>query len=78
VNVTGTLTQLFANRVTISGYFSTYITCTAPSTAWTAKVSGSNGRFAAGSASVSVDAFGCELSCHSASAKADVRLKGSK
>jgi hypothetical protein len=78
VYVTGNVTQLFANRVSISGSFSTYVQCSAPSTPWSTTVSGSNGRFGAGSAKVSVDAFGCELSCHSASATSNVRLVGSR
>jgi hypothetical protein len=78
VYVTGNVTQLFANRVSISGYISTAVACTAPSTPWTVTVSGSNGRFGAGSAKVSVDAFGCELSCHSTSATSNVRLVGTK
>jgi hypothetical protein len=78
VNVSGTLSQLFANRVTISGSFSTYVSCSAPSVRWSANVSGSNGNFAAGKASASVNAFGCELSCHSASATTAVRLTGTR
>jgi outer membrane protein assembly factor BamB len=78
VNVSGTLSQLFANRVTISGSFSTGVSCSAPSVRWSASVSGSNGNFAAGRASASVDASGCELSCHSASATTAVRLMGTK
>jgi hypothetical protein len=74
VGVSGTLSQLFANRVTISGSLSIQVDCTPPSTAWTATVAGSNGHFGAGSAKLDVNAFGCELSCHSASASANVRL----
>jgi HYR domain-containing protein len=78
IYVSGTLSQVVANRATISGSFSTYVNCSAPSVSWSASVSGSNGKFAAGKASVSVDAYGCELSCHSASATAAVRLSASK
>jgi hypothetical protein len=76
VNLSGTLKQLFARRVTISGTFSTHVDCTAPSTGWSASVTGDNGRFGAGSADVTVNAFGCELSCHSASVASTIRLLG--
>ncbi len=76
VNLSGTLNQQFARRVTISGTFSTQVDCTAPSTGWSASVVGDNGRFGAGSANVTVNAFGCELSCHSASVTSTVRLTG--
>jgi hypothetical protein len=76
VNLGGTLEQLFARRVTVSGTFSTQVECTAPSTNWTVSVTGNNGRFGAGSASATVNAFGCELTCHSAPAAADIHLVG--
>ena len=76
VNLGGTLEQVFARRVTISGTFGTQIECTAPSTNWTVSVTGDNGRFGAGSASATVDAFGCELTCHEAPAASDIRLAG--
>ena len=78
VNVTGTLKELFANRVQISGSFSTSVNCSAPSANWSASVSGSNGRFGAGRASVSVDAFGCEISCHSDHADTSIKLMATK
>jgi HYR domain len=78
VNLGGTLKQLFAKRVTISGAFSTQVDCTAPSTGWSATVTGDNGRFGAGSADVTVNAFGCELSCHSDSVASTIRLRGEK
>jgi len=78
VHVSGTLSQLFANLVTISGSFSTYVSCNAPSVRWSASVSGYNGHFAAGQSSGSFSAFGCELSCHLASANAAIRLMGTK
>ena len=74
--VAGTVTQLFARRVTISGDFSLQVSCTAPSTQWSAAVVGSNGRFGAGSVHVEANASGCELSCHWASASGDQKLKG--
>jgi hypothetical protein len=78
VNVSGTLSQLFANRVTISGSFSTSVNCSAPSVSWSATVTGSNGRFCAGKADISVNAFGCEFSCHSQNASAALKLIGGK
>jgi hypothetical protein len=78
VAVSGSLAQLFANRVTISGSFSTYINCTAPSVQWSASASGLNGRFAAGKANITVDAYGCELSCHSTHTTAAIKLIGGK
>ena len=68
--------QVFANRLTVRGTFSTHVDCTAPSTNWSASVTGDNGRFGAGSADVAVDAFGCDLSCHSASVASTIRLTG--
>jgi HYR domain len=76
VDLSGTLKQLFANRVTVSGTFSKHVDCTAPSTGWSASVTGDNGRFGAGSANVTVNAYGCELSCHSASVARSIRLTG--
>jgi hypothetical protein len=76
VNLSGTLKQLFARRVTVSGTFSTQVDCAAPSTGWSATVTGDNGRFGAGSADVAVNAYGCELSCHSASVASTIRLRG--
>jgi hypothetical protein len=40
--------------------------------------SSNNGKFSGGSASVTVYANGCELSCHTASGTATVELNGSK
>jgi hypothetical protein len=78
VNVSGTLAQVFARQVTLSGAFSTQVECTAPSTSWTASITATNGRFGAGSASATVDVFGCELTCHSATAAAEIRLIGQR
>jgi hypothetical protein len=72
------LTQLFANRVSVAGTFSLHVNCSAPSKPWTATVSGANGRFGAGSATISIEAFGCELSCHSTSKESAVRLKAGR
>lgn len=78
VSLSGTLSQLFANRVTISGPFSTYVNCSPPSVQWNLSVTGTNGHFGAGPASASVNGFGCELSCHSASATQKLRLVTTK
>jgi hypothetical protein len=78
VDVSGSLKQLFANRVTISGTFSVHLDCNAPQTRWSALTSGDNGKFAAGSATESVTAYGCELSCHSSSGTQTVRLSAKK
>jgi hypothetical protein len=76
VDLSGTLKQLFARRVTVSGTFSTHVDCNAPSTGWSVSVTGDNGRFGAGSANVTLNAYGCELSCHSASVASTIRLTG--
>jgi hypothetical protein len=76
LNLSGSLSQFFARRVTLSGTFSTQIDCTAPSTTWTVSITAGNGRFGAGSASATVTAFGCELNCHSVPAASDIRLTG--
>ena len=78
VDLSGTVRQLFANRAYVTGTFSVHVDCAAPSTSWSATVIGDNGKFGGGSANVTVDAFGCELSCHSASAAASVRLNAAK
>ncbi len=78
VGLSGTLSQLFANRVLITGSYGTYVNCSPPSVNWTANVTASNGQFAAGPADASVNAFGCELSCHSASATQKLRLNATK
>jgi hypothetical protein len=74
LELNGTLRQQFAGRVYISGPVSFHVDCAAPSTRWSATVIGDNGHFAAGSATLSVSAFGCELSCHSASTSSTIRL----
>jgi HYR domain len=78
VDLSGTLTQLFANRAQISGSFSTHVSCSAPSVTWSTSVTGTNGRFGAGKANVSISWFGCELSCHSGSASLSVKLMAGK
>ena len=78
VDVSGSLKQLFANRVTISGTFSTHFDCAAPQTRWSVATHGDNGNFAAGNATESATAYGCELSCHSAGKTQAVRLSAKK
>lgn len=76
VYMSGTVKQLFAGRVTISGSFSIQVNCVAPQSTWSAVVVGDNGKFAAGSAMLTVNAYGCELSCHAASVSQSIRLSG--
>jgi hypothetical protein len=76
VDVSGTLKQLFAKRVYITGSFYVTVDCKAPSTKWSVTVTGDNGRFGAGDVSAAVNAYGCELSCHSASTTQSVHLTG--
>jgi hypothetical protein len=76
VDVSGTLKQLFAKRVYITGSFYLNVDCKAPSTKWSVDVTGSNGRFGAGDVTATVDASGCELNCHGASATQTVKLSG--
>lgn len=78
VDLSGTLTQLFANRAQISGSFSTHVSCSAPSVHWSTSVTGTNGRFGAGKANVSINWFGCELSCHSGNASSTIKLMANR
>jgi hypothetical protein len=78
VDVSGSLSQLVANRATISGSFGTQVSCVAPSTKWTATTTGNNGRFAPGNASASVNANACDVSCGSGAASGAVKLNSSK
>jgi hypothetical protein len=79
VDLDGTLSQVVANRATITGNFSAHVDCVAPSTKWSATAMASNGRFNSGSASVSVNAGACEGSkCYFASAAANIKLNSSK
>ena len=74
VDLAGTVRQLFAKRVYITGTFWVHVDCSAPSTPWSATLKGDNGRFKAGDTDVNVSAFGCELSCHSFSTATTIRL----
>jgi hypothetical protein len=76
VDLSGTVKQLFAKRVYITGSFYLNVDCKAPSTKWSVSVTGDNGRFGAGAVTAAVNAYGCELSCHSGSATETVRLTG--
>jgi HYR domain-containing protein len=77
VTVTGMLQQLFARRVVVNGSFSKSVSCTGPDTSFSVSVAGSNGVFVAGTATAGADAYGCELSCHSAGvAPMAVKLRG--
>jgi HYR domain len=76
VDVSGTLKQLFAKRVYITGSFYLNVDCKAPSTKWSVGVTGTNGRFGAGDVTATVDASGCELNCHGTSATQAVKLSG--
>jgi hypothetical protein len=78
VDLTGTLKQLVANKAYVTGTFSVHVDCQAPSSKWSATVFGDNGRFGSGAATLSVAASGCELSCHSATATATIRLNPAK
>jgi hypothetical protein len=74
VTASGSVKQLFANRVTISGNLSIQVSCTAPQSLWSAVAVGDNGKFAAGNATLTVNAWACELSCHSDSLTQGIRL----
>jgi hypothetical protein len=76
VDIGGTLKQLFAKRVFVTGTFATHLNCNAPSTKWTATVTAVNGKFGGGQADADVVASGCELSCPSASASRPLTLNG--
>ena len=78
VSAAGSVKQLFANRVTISGTFSIAVNCTAPQSPWSAVVIGDNGKFASGNATLTVNASACELSCHSDSLSQAIRLSAKK
>jgi hypothetical protein len=73
VGVEGRMEQR-AGRLLIHGFFSAFVNCTPPATAWSATVEGENGRFGAGQAQVDAVAFAEEAF---AEASATVRLRGS-
>jgi HYR domain-containing protein/Kelch motif protein/galactose oxidase-like protein len=50
--VSGVLSQVISNRVTLSAFYSTYMTCPTQATAWTSVVTPTGGRFKAGKADV--------------------------
>jgi HYR domain len=78
--ITGRLTQLFANRVTISGDFRFEFNCTAPQSPWSVVVVGDNGKFAPGNATLTINAWACDpySNCHSDSLSQGIRLSGGK
>jgi hypothetical protein len=78
VDLGGTLKQLFAKRVFVTGTFSTHLDCHSPSTTWTATVTAVNGKFGGGHADADVVASGCELSCPSVSTSRTLTLSGKK
>jgi hypothetical protein len=75
VEVQGRMEQR-VGRLLITGFFSTFVECTPPATAWSATVEGENGLFVAGRAQVDAVAFAFEEGA-SAEASATVRLRGS-
>jgi len=60
VSVTASLTQLFAQRVNITGTGAVGVDCTPPRVPVQLTVSALNGRFGAGQAQVAADAFACD------------------
>jgi hypothetical protein len=75
LSIYGTLRQEVATRATLSGNFYISVNCTAPSTLWTAQITADTGKFLPGKASLSVSAFGCELTCDFAEASRTVTLR---
>ncbi len=74
VDLNGTLTQVQARGVVVSGTFSTRVDCSSPSVAWSANVLADSGKFGAGSATATVTASGCRTGCTTASATRTVKL----
>jgi hypothetical protein len=75
--VSGTVTQLIANRAVVSAFFSAEIACTAPGPSkWTATASPAPSRFKAGKATVSLYGGACNVTCDSESIEATVKLIG--
>jgi HYR domain-containing protein/putative pyrroloquinoline-quinone-binding quinoprotein len=74
-SIFGTLSQQVAGRATLTANFFIFVSCTAPSSSWTATVSANNGKILAGKANLSASAFGCELTCDSSDATATVTLR---
>jgi hypothetical protein len=77
VDVDGTLTER-AGRLKINGFFffEDEGTCDGTSHAWSADVTGDNGKFVAGKATLSVDVFGCnDFDCSDSFAQHTLSLK---
>jgi hypothetical protein len=77
VSVYGQLQEKITARATLSGSFFASVDCTAPSSRWSVNVSGDNGRFIAGKATLTLSANGCELTCDSAQLSTQIVLQGS-
>jgi hypothetical protein len=75
IYLTVSVTQLVARRASIQGSTQVAVECVAPSMTWSAEVSGANGAFLPGKATVDVEAFTCPYYCHSASASRVVTLR---
>jgi hypothetical protein len=75
--VSGTVTQLLANRAVVSAFFSAEIACTAPGPVkWTATASPAPSRFKAGKATVRANAGACNVTCDFDAAEKSVTLTG--
>jgi outer membrane protein assembly factor BamB len=79
VAVSGELRQTFANRVVIQGFFFTQADCAPPTSAWSATVTASNGRYGGGPANVSVSANACDpFSCDFDTAAREIILRSKR
>jgi hypothetical protein len=76
VYVAGDLQQVIARRATVSGTYSSEVSCSPPSSRWEAEVLPTNGRFVAGQSRATSSGYSCEFTCHFASAESDVLLRG--
>jgi hypothetical protein len=76
VGVEGRMEQR-VGRLLIHGFFSAFVECTPPATAWSATVEGENGLFVAGRAQVDAFAFAFDEEAF-AEASATVQLRGSR
>ena len=76
VYVTATVSQLVSRRATIQGTAQVAVDCTAPSKAWSATVTATNGSFLPGKVTVDASAFTCPYYCHNAAASRSVTLRG--
>jgi hypothetical protein len=74
IDLAGTLTQVQAKGVTVTGPFTARVECNAPKVPWSTEVWGENGSFKAGSAIAAVTAEACEARCQTSSATRSVKL----